>query len=432
MRYAWRGLRFQVADNADDQSTIALVIDNATSVTIAREAEGGSNLDAFVKGAMEEVATSVSGYRLIERSSTTIGGRPSILLRQEAITPEGGSLAQIEHLTAKGTALHVVGQATRGDERVGFDWDIPVSFGHRCKIDQRVRTNSGGRTEMTIHADHLLLDDLGPDGQISFDLIAASDVDSDGLVIPAELAQTSILPLARYQTAGMDIKDLWTYIGNLALTLGHVDGEGGCDPVFTPARYAGITSPGSAPGQGAALYAKHCASCHGSTGQGDGPGAAGLSPAPANLADHDYTPGRVAQAPWNGVAGTAMSGWRDHAPADLAAFVTAVRALRSGAQEPAPADGQLEQGATVYQQHCAQCHGARGDGQGTAAPQLAVAPADFTAQRATLARATTAIRRGVPGTPMAPFTTELTDADVAAVAHYVRAFYTGAPGAGRP
>lgn len=184
--------------------------------------------------------------------------------------------------------------------------------------------------------------------------------------------------------------------------------------------------------RGQSLYVDHCASCHGSSGQGDGPGAAGLSPAPANLADHDYTAGRVAQALWNGVAGTAMSGWRDHPPADLAALVTAVRALRSGAQDPEPADGQLEQGSAVYQQHCAQCHGARGDGQGTAAAQLAVAPADFTAQRATLARATTAIRRGVPGTPMAPFTTELTDADVAAVAHYVRTLYAGAPGAARP
>lgn len=191
--------------------------------------------------------------------------------------------AQIEHLTTKGTALHVVGQATRGDERVGFDWDIPISYAHRCKIDERVRTNGGGRTEMTIHADHLLLDDLGPDGRISFDLIAASDVDGDGVVLPAELAQTSILPLARYQTAGLDIEDLWTFIGNLALTLGHVDGEGGCDPMYTPARYAGTTSPGSTPGQGAALYAKHCASCHGEHGGGDGPLAEGMKPQPSNL-----------------------------------------------------------------------------------------------------------------------------------------------------
>lgn len=175
--------------------------------------------------------------------------------------------------------------------------------------------------------------------------------------------------------------------------------------------------------QGQALYRDHCASCHGTSGNGDGPGAAGLSPAPANLAEHEYSPARLAQALWNGVSGTAMPGWRDHPPADLASIVVAVQALRAPAADAAPAQGTLEQGAAVYQQHCAQCHGARGDGLGTAAGSLTVAPADFTAQRATLTRATTAVRRGVPGTPMAPFTTELSDEDVTAVAHYIRSLF---------
>jgi high-affinity iron transporter len=37
---------------------------------------------------------------------------------------------------------------------------------------------------------------------------------------------------------------------------------------------------------GAEVYREHCASCHGETGRGDGPGARGLTPPPANLADH--------------------------------------------------------------------------------------------------------------------------------------------------
>jgi mono/diheme cytochrome c family protein len=36
--------------------------------------------------------------------------------------------------------------------------------------------------------------------------------------------------------------------------------------------------------RGAALYAQHCASCHGDTGHGDGPAAANLVPHPADLA----------------------------------------------------------------------------------------------------------------------------------------------------
>lgn len=245
---------------------------------------------------------------------------------------------QIDHLKTRGTALHVVGIATRGDGRIDFDWDIPISFGHHCKIDQRVRASSGGSTELTIHADHLLLDDLGPDGQISFDLIAASDIDGDGTVLPAELAQTSILPLARYQTAGLDIEDLWTYVGNLALTLGHVDGEGGCDPVYTPARYAGTTSPGSAPGQGAALYATHCASCHGEHGGGDGPLADGMKPRPSNLTalphatlQDDYLYFRIADGGAFFPYASTMPGMSEVlSEADIWALVDEVYALRHG------------------------------------------------------------------------------------------------------
>jgi mono/diheme cytochrome c family protein len=53
-------------------------------------------------------------------------------------------------------------------------------------------------------------------------------------------------------------------------------------------RYAGMTSPlattADALERGAHLYQQHCASCHGSTGLGDGEAGAALTPAPANLA----------------------------------------------------------------------------------------------------------------------------------------------------
>lgn len=35
--------------------------------------------------------------------------------------------------------------------------------------------------------------------------------------------------------------------------------------------------------EGAVIYAENCAQCHGATGKGDGPWAAGMSPAPADL-----------------------------------------------------------------------------------------------------------------------------------------------------
>lgn len=55
-----------------------------------------------------------------------------------------------------------------------------------------------------------------------------------------------------------------------------------------PAPYANVSNPlprtTATIERGAAVYSANCASCHGATGLGDGPGARNLSPRPANLA----------------------------------------------------------------------------------------------------------------------------------------------------
>src|SRR5260370_28208997 len=81
----------------------------------------------------------------------------------------------------------------------------------------------------------------------------------------------------------------------------------------------------SDPDRGRQIYAHNCAGCHGDRGQGDGPGAAALHPAPANLVEHQYTLDRLAFALWNGVAGTSMPAWRDLSVQDLSAVAQAVR-----------------------------------------------------------------------------------------------------------
>lgn len=62
--------------------------------------------------------------------------------------------------------------------------------------------------------------------------------------------------------------------------------------------------------RGAEVYRQQCASCHGALGAGDGPAAAGLDPAPANLADaealRDASPLDFYRRITLGVAGTAM------------------------------------------------------------------------------------------------------------------------------
>jgi mono/diheme cytochrome c family protein len=174
---------------------------------------------------------------------------------------------------------------------------------------------------------------------------------------------------------------------------------------------------------GRRLYADHCVGCHGPTGHGDGPAAAALRPRPSNLAEHTYADARLARVLWNGVASTSMPAWRDHPPADLGALAAFVKSLHARGAEPALPDGIAALGARVYAANCVQCHGEGGDGRGTAAAELPIAPVSFREQQPGFDLALRAIRNGVDGTPMAPWTSRLGTAEVLAVAHHVRSFY---------
>ena len=74
------------------------------------------------------------------------------------------------------------------------------------------------------------------------------------------------------------------------------------------------------PARAAPLYAQQCAACHGSTGHGDGPAAAGLDPPPIAFTDADRAAQRTPLALYEvisqGVAGTAMAGFPQLSEAD--------------------------------------------------------------------------------------------------------------------
>jgi cytochrome c oxidase cbb3-type subunit 2 len=190
-----------------------------------------------------------------------------------------------------------------------------------------------------------------------------------------------------------------------------------------------VLSAGADERRGQTLYAANCASCHGPSGHGDGPGAAWLAPRPSNLAEHEYTSARVSEALWNGVPGTAMQAWRDHSVDDLAALARVVRGF-GVPQEVRLPESLLGLGQRVYEANCVQCHGADGRGDGYAAAELAVAPTSFRAQRPSVDQSLRALRNGIPGTRMASWTGRLTNAEIVAVGNYVRGFFER-DGAGR-
>jgi cbb3-type cytochrome oxidase cytochrome c subunit/mono/diheme cytochrome c family protein len=189
----------------------------------------------------------------------------------------------------------------------------------------------------------------------------------------------------------------------------------------------------AAPDRGRRLYADHCASCHGPLGEGNGPGAATLRPRPTNLVEHEYTDERLADVLWNGVWGTAMPAWRDWPLEDLAAVRDVVQGFGVSSQETAdsavPSDPAAETlgglGARVYVANCVQCHGETGAGDGSASAELLMDPTDFRRQRPSQAEGLRALQSGVEGTPMAPWTSRLSNAEMLAVAGYVRGFYEG-------
>ena len=176
-------------------------------------------------------------------------------------------------------------------------------------------------------------------------------------------------------------------------------------------------------GRGQQVYLHSCAGCHGPRGEGDGPGVAGLHPKPSNLTDHEYTLDRMSFVMGNGIAGTAMSAWRDLPVDDLSAVSSVVRGFHAQQAEPElPADIR-ELGARVYTANCVQCHGERGAGDGTAVRELPIVPTNFRGERPSIAASLRALRNGVEGTPMAPWTGRLSEPELSAVAYYVRSFF---------
>ena len=108
-------------------------------------------------------------------------------------------------------------------------------------------------------------------------------------------------------------------------------------------------------------------------------------------------------------------------------------------EEPARAAGDvLDLGARIYENECAQCHGARGEGGGAAAPPLAGHRTVTMDSHANLLRVILAggFPPTTPGNPrpfgMPPFGPSLDDAEIAAVASYVRRAWGNAASAVRP
>jgi cytochrome c oxidase cbb3-type subunit 2/cytochrome c oxidase cbb3-type subunit I/II len=176
--------------------------------------------------------------------------------------------------------------------------------------------------------------------------------------------------------------------------------------------------------RGARLFRENCASCHGISGHGDGAGAAGLFPRPANLTMVAYSGGHLSRILWNGVPGSAMPRWNRLKAADLQAVAAYVRTIEAGGHRGASANTSvIEQGRDLYRQNCTGCHGMEGSGNGPAAAALAPSPTNFHEERPAKAHSLQVLKEGVPGTAMPPWEVQMSDAQRGAVVAYVDSLY---------
>lgn len=182
---------------------------------------------------------------------------------------------------------------------------------------------------------------------------------------------------------------------------------------------------------GATLFTRHCAACHGSNGMG-GVGVPLALPGLLATVDDGYLRLTIR----HGRPGRVMPAFSQLTEQEITAIIQQVRSF--GKSPPAlpavkPPHGDAVRGAKIFAGHCAACHGAQGEGShGTGVtfsrprdlPILAPAlnnPGFLLAASDSLLKTT--LLHGREGTPMLSFIKQgLTEADVDDVIAYVRSF----------
>lgn len=204
---------------------------------------------------------------------------------------------------------------------------------------------------------------------------------------------------------------------------------------------------------GKQLYATHCASCHGTTGQGDGPAAVYVYPRPRDFSRGMF---KVRSTPdgqmptdedlfnsiTRGMPGSSMPGFGFLTEAERKALVEQIKSLVQRKQSTPPTPIQvgeeppvtaqtIAEGKQLYaKMQCAKCHGEAGKGDGPSAAQLVdswgfpIKVRDFTTgqyiggpdDKDLYLRFTT----GMSGTPMPSYQDSMNDEERWKLVHYVQ------------
>ncbi|HEY7789776.1 MAG TPA: c-type cytochrome [Vicinamibacterales bacterium] len=208
---------------------------------------------------------------------------------------------------------------------------------------------------------------------------------------------------------------------------------------------------------GRTIYHDHCASCHGTSGRGDGPAAAFLNPHPRDFTTGNYeirstesgsvpTEDDLITSVTHGLPGSSMPAWKGLlTDAQIRAVVDYVKTLSSRFADTQPpvvnigkavptSPESVARGAAVYKKlQCTACHGTDGRGTGAIARDLKddtghpLNSTDLTEPwtfegGATARDVYLRFRTGMTGTPMPSYVNTATDAEMWDLANYVLSF----------
>jgi cytochrome c oxidase cbb3-type subunit 2/cytochrome c oxidase cbb3-type subunit I/II len=176
--------------------------------------------------------------------------------------------------------------------------------------------------------------------------------------------------------------------------------------------------------RGADVFKQNCAGCHGSAGKGDGWIAPVLSRKPKDLSATRFSLQALSDALWNGKPGTTMPSWRALPQTNLTSLAAYVQSLYQPANIDVQASSELlQQGDRIFQQNCAVCHGAHGEGNGPASATLSPAPANFKLKQPNPDYLLRILIQGIPGTAMPSWNQQIPDSDRNALVFFVRSLF---------
>jgi len=212
--------------------------------------------------------------------------------------------------------------------------------------------------------------------------------------------------------------------------------------------------------QGKHLYEVHCASCHGSKGDGKGPIAEFLWPKPRDFTSGIFkyrrTRGAVPadldllQTMKLGIPGTSMPGWDLLSMEDWRSILSYLKSFnprlaneKAGPsvdtpEEPKKTPESIQSGRELYEKSgCVACHGLQGKGDGPGAIVLKdvwgdrIAPRDLTRGPLKWGNTTRDIYRtlmiGIPGTPMPGYEHTFSKEQMWSLVHYLKSIQRPLP-----